>query len=562
MQNLPGIELEKTSEQFKAVAFSHSKKNGDQFDLFADLFDQHSTRIEKELALTPVSTKEQLVDTAPITADEQVKHVNVTSVEAPKPEEQMSEPEHERNERMTQEDFDEVKEDLEAYGLSKEEIADIEEKINSEEGMTWGQFVSTLADKMADMRKIELSDEQKSALGTFFSKLGFTPKESSKLLNQMENGEHAEVMAAMQKKINDLPKGKNMLFTKEELEAFSAAMNFSKEFTGKLKEALAKNALAKDVKEAFSMIRQEMAELDAKDRDLVKAVGNAFAKSLGKEVKENSVAKNIQEAVDLKPRVAEDNPKAQAREDFKDAISERKDSMPEANARKTEQKATPEKAQADLMDQNQNNDADDAWNNFFGKLREDNNSTRNQQFQAKVETLDTSIKQGLAEANINTKSRAWEKIAAPKVMQQVENAFIKTLDNGAKQLTVQLTPENLGKMNVMLQVNGKEVSAIIKAESPDAARIIAENIDIIKNSLEQQGLKVEKLEVQTGLTNGQDYRDWAGQEQHNMARDREVMIAMRQHMKAMRGDGDGLAQDMQNQREQAINADQGLHVIA
>jgi len=144
----------------------------------------------------------------------------------------------------------------------------------------------------------------------------------------------------------------------------------------------------------------------------------------------------------------------------------------------------------------------------------------------------------------------------------VENAFIQTMNNGAKQLTLQLTPEALGKLSVMLQVNGKEVSATIRAESADAAKVIAENIDIIKSSLESQGLKVDKLDVQTGLSGSNDYNNWAGQDQHNLAREREAMMAMRNHMRQMREESGVLAQDMQNVREQVINSDQRLYVVA
>jgi len=147
-------------------------------------------------------------------------------------------------------------------------------------------------------------------------------------------------------------------------------------------------------------------------------------------------------------------------------------------------------------------------------------------------------------------------------MKQVETAMFRNLGNGTKQLTLQLTPENLGKLNIMLQVQGKEVNAVIRAENHDAAKLINENIDLIKNALENQGLKVEKLEVQTGLAGNQDSQDWFGQNQHNLARDREAMAAMRNHVKSMRNNGNDVAQDLQRSGEQAINADQGLHVIA
>ncbi len=571
MQNIPGIALEKAEEQTKTVRFSAVKKD-EQQALFADLFDQHSNKIEKELALSPVATNDKMLDDAPMVSNDEKKTVNATNIEAPVKEE-VKETLDGREERMTQEEFEEVRDDLEKYGMSEKEIAELEEKVNSEEGLTWGQFVSTLSNKMSEMSKVTLSDEQKGKLGSFFAKLGFTPKESEKLISQLENGDHAKVMKAMQAKIDAMPQNKNLMFSKEEVEAFSVAMNFSKEFTSKIKEMFGQNTLGKDVKEAFTMISQEMANMDAKDEKLVMAVGKAFAKAMGKEVKETSVAKDIKEAVDLKPRVSEDSPKTQIKEDFKEAVDSRKDAMVADNqTKKSDQQTTQQKAavkmgtdtevKTETTDQQAESESDKSWNNFFGKLRDDSPADVAGQFMSKVETADQALKTSLADATSKTLTNTQEKVSAPKVMRQVENAFIKTLSTGAKQLTVQLTPENLGKLNVMLQVNGKEVSAVIKAENTDAARVIADNIDQIKHALENQGLKVEKLEVQAGLTNSQGDQNWFGQNQHNLARDREAMVAMRNHMRAMRGENAEVAQDVQSTVRQAIHADQKLYVVA
>jgi flagellar hook-length control protein FliK len=222
--------------------------------------------------------------------------------------------------------------------------------------------------------------------------------------------------------------------------------------------------------------------------------------------------------------------------------------------------STDTKADADAVDQNQDSDSKENWNNLFGKMTDDGSGKG--QMDAKSNSAEQGLKAGLTEAQTKAKNKIWEKISAPKVMKQVETALFKNLKNGTKQLTLQLTPENLGKLNIILQVQGKEVSAMIRAENHDAAKILSNNIDMIKTALENEGLKVEKLEVQAGLTNNQDSQDWFGQNQHNLARDREAMVAMRKHMKIMRGGGDTLAQDLQSIREQAINADNGLHVIA
>jgi len=565
MQNIPGIALETASDQLKATKISTVKTSG-QHELFADLFNQHANMVESELALAPVSTTEKMLETAP-QIREQEKQVNAAGTEAPVMEDTAT-AERDLDARMTEEDFEEVKDDLEEYGMSKEEIAAIEEKVKSDEGMTWGQFADAVSDEISDMRKLELTAEQKDSLGSFFGKLGFTPKESDNLIKQLEDGDYSKVMNALKAKIEAMPENKQMLFNKEEIEAFSAAMSFSKEFTSKLKEFFGNNTLSKDVKQAFTLIRQELASLDAKDQELVRAIGKAFASAMGDKSKETTLARQIEQAVDLKPRVAEEDAKAELKESLKQAIDTRKDALPDANVRASSEQAVPEKAEVktgaevDTADQNQDAESDNNWNNLFGKMTDDSSQSNGGQLQSKSDNAEQILKAGLTEAEAKTKGKAWEKISAPKVMKQVDTAILKSLGNGTKQLTLQLTPENLGKLNILLQVQGKEVSAVIRAENPDAAKVIAENIDIIKNSLENQGLKVEKLEVQAGLTNNQDSQDWFGQNEHNMARDREAMIAMRNHMKNMRAEDHNVAQDLQSIREQAINADNGLHVIA
>jgi len=556
MQNIPGIALETASDQLKTIKLT-SFKTGESQSSFADLFSQHASLVQEELALSPVSTNDKMLETAPQTTHKEAP-VNAAGNKATVKEEKTAE---ERNleRRMTKEDLEEVREDLKEYGMTDDEISKIEEKVNSEDGMTWGQFVSVVAQKAAELRKVELSGEQKTQLGSFFSKFGFSSKESDQLISQLEKGNFSKVMSELQKKIDAMPSDQQLLFSKDEIEAFSTAMSFSKEFTSQLKELFGKNMLGKDMKEAFTLIRQEMANMDKKDQDLVKAVGKVFASAVGDKTAETTVAKQINEAVDLKPRVAEDNLKGEAKEDFKQALETRKETVSDTQVRKSAEKSLPEKAEVDKHHSEQETESNNTWNQFNDKLREDVSTSG--KAQTKSETAD-ALKTGLAEAGTTSSTKAWEKVAAPKIMKQVETAVLKTLNNGTKQLTLELNPDNLGKLNVVLQVQGKEVTALIKADNADTAKIINENIDVIKNALENQGLKVEKLEVQAGLTGNQDDRNWFGQDQHNMARDRDAMVAMRNHMKNMRGNGGVLAQDLQSVREQAIYADQGLHVIA
>ena len=588
MQNIPDTTLDKATQQLEMVKhaasgrlFGKSKsKNGeeDKQALFADLFNEHTEMVQDELALAPVSHKEKMLESAPRMKEEEdtKKPASAAGTKAvSKPEKDPVE--KDRQSRMTQEDLTKVRDDLKEYGFSDDEIAGFEEQIDSEAGLTWGQFVAAIADKMSDLRKVELSDSQKQQLAGFFGKLGFTEKESDKLITQLEKGNRNEVLKAVQAKIDSLPQEQQLLIDKQDVEAFTSALGISKEFTAKIQEFLGSTPLPKDLKEAFTMLRQELDGMDKKDRQLVRAVGKAFAGVMGETHKASTAATEIKEAVDLKPRAGEEKLQAEiGNEDAENAPST-KDLLPETRTGSQETgqavaKAVDNKSgdsQAKTGDKQTRQDAqaenENKWGDFFSKLREDA-PARTTAAEAKA-TLETVAKESLAQAQTKvqdkaTTTKAWEKVSAPKLMKQVDEAVIKTLKNGAKQLTLQLTPENLGKLSVVLSVQGKEVSATIRAENADAHKIIADNIDIIKQSLEAQGLKVEKLEVQAGLADNQSYRDWFGENEHNLSREREAMIAMRNHLRSMRQSGlDSVAQDVQMLREQAIHAD-GLHLIA
>lgn len=584
MQNIPGTATEAVSEATKLVKLATSGRNGskaaldgsrdDKRALFADLFNEHTEMVEDELALAPVSYKEKMLDSAPKMQDgEEKKPASVAGTKAPAKTEE-KEREKSLESRMTQEDLDAVREDLKSYGMSDEEIAAIEKQVDSEEGLTWGKFVSTVAKKMADLRKAELNDEQKTSLAGFFTKLGFSEKEGAKLISQLEKGNVDKVMKQVEAKIDSLPQDKQLLFTKDEVEAFVSAMGLSKEFVSRVQELFATNALPKDVKAAFTKISQELADLDGKDRKLVRALGKTFAASMGDTHKESTAARQLEEAVDLKPRVAEEKADTDPREKMADAFDSRRESLSDSAARRNVQQAA-EKAEiktagkggddAPLRDRDMDPEAehDRKWNNAFDRTGGETVRTE-EKASGNLRTAGDTAKTVAAQQTVaaNTAKTA-AKVSAPKVMRQVDQAIFKTLNNGAKQLTLQLTPENLGKLSIVLSVQGKEVSATIRTEHADTTKTITDNLHIIKNSLEAQGLKVDKLEVQTGLADNQNHNGWFGESEHNLYREREAMVAMRNHMRSMREqNGAGLARDMQSPGERAISSDQGLHLIA
>ncbi|KAB1438976.1 flagellar hook-length control protein FliK [Pseudodesulfovibrio senegalensis] len=626
--------VEKQSNQ-QAPEADLNKAHRDE--LFDEIFEQHDALVDKELATAPVSTDSHMHEAAPEVASNSTPKTAEPLEPAEKSvhEEPETAPE---DERMTEDDLEEMRDDLEEYGLSESEIQEIEEQINSEEGLTWGEFTQQLENRIKENSKVELSDDQQKELASFLGKLGFTEKESAKLMKQFMNGEGSEAMQAIAQKLETLPENKKLLLTKGEVESFAAAVNASEEFTADIKKLLGKEALPKDVKEAFSLIRQDMADNEAKNAKLVRAVGKTLSKVMGKELRESSAAAETGGTSDLWERVANEartlmaeaetrnvrNENAHARHGAKhaenpvaQAAAETQNSKaagenPGQTVRqvaKDQGEAAGQQAVNDRQQQNDNGrqqsangqkdnpagqsmnparqsaqrdpgsnqpfmekdayNADNAKKAFTDKLRGDDGAAVRDASGVKAGNKAADAARTLiaehaghgTEAKAKAES-AWEKISAPKVMKQVTDAAFKNLGQGKKQLTLNLKPVELGAVRVILQVDGKEVNATLRAENADAAKVISDNIEMLKQSLENQGLKVNKLDVQTGLADNSSQQNWHGEQQHNLAREREAMSRMRERMRNLRSADGNLARNMQNMNTTANTADQGLHVVA
>jgi len=104
--------------------------------------------------------------------------------------------------QVSREDWNEIKEELEEYGLDKKDIAELEEKVLSENGITYGQLVSELSSMMKTVKGINLSPVQEQNLNSIFTQLGFSPDESKKLLASIRQGKLGDVVEKMQAKLD------------------------------------------------------------------------------------------------------------------------------------------------------------------------------------------------------------------------------------------------------------------------------------------------------------------------------------------------------------------------
>lgn len=185
-------------------------------------------------------------------------------------------------------------------------------------------------------------------------------------------------------------------------------------------------------------------------------------------------------------------------------------------------------------------DGEGNWGDFWSKVRSDVVASGNTTTATTSTTGQGQL--GFVPAGLGATDGAMTRFAqtaaqmsdsglAGRAAQQLETGLLKDLGQGIKQLTLTLNPEELGNLSVTLTVKDKEVRATITADNPDTAAMLQEQASKIKQHLENQGLKVSKLDVQTSLA--QDNQSgWQSPEQHNMAREqRETMDRLRTSMR-------------------------------
>ncbi len=161
-----------------------------------------------------------------------------------------------------------------------------------------------------------------------------------------------------------------------------------------------------------------------------------------------------------------------------------------------------------------------------------------------------------------------------QVGQQVQDGFLQAMRSNVRRLDVELHPAELGAITLTLTMRNGEVSAQIRSEKSETAELVSQQLENIRINLEQQGFKVDKLEV--GLQNQQkdlaesNGDQWQNMQQHNARQEEDARreeLAHLQNLTNLRNsriypEENDLAQPMHILGETARYATRSLHVVA
>lgn len=163
-----------------------------------------------------------------------------------------------------------------------------------------------------------------------------------------------------------------------------------------------------------------------------------------------------------------------------------------------------------------------AWGDLLGKV-----DTQSAAVAARGSTPAYAAAQAMQAAHTaqNTTDVQDPSAVAPigrQVAQQVEQGMLSTVKGGGTRLDLQLNPQELGSITVSLSVRNGEVSAVIRSEKSETNDMISRQVDAIRMNLEQQGLKVDKLEVRQETQQEQNSASWQDFNQHNSRQEEDA----------------------------------------
>ncbi|MBG0775090.1 MAG: flagellar hook-length control protein FliK [Desulfovibrionaceae bacterium] len=615
MQFFPA-QLSQAAEGLQLPSLSRSKTSGAEDGGFEALFERVAARANsseskesaEDTARTLASIRNREARAARAAAKAHASAAESSEEAAQKAKDKLS------GKAVTKEDFAALKDALSAYGFSDAEIATLQDRVNAG-GLDWSSFLETLSAKAGPQAAFALrpglTPELRENLASLFGKLGMSPEKSAKLLKGLEDGDLASAWEAVGSALQGLTRSQAASIDPKELRALSTALGLSASVQQKLtgminglakgnfsKEQLTASltAIGKDVTEMQALLddddtanlRERLAEVfkDSNRLETLARAGRHETKNV-EQVRTliEKAAKEGTDGMDPAERKAaqaaaqgavQNAAKAMDGESLHDHPLHRTGDAGTngggTTAPQNGQAAANAKDQGTTQNGAQHNGAEQSkdeksWNALWGRVGEQNEHTgKTDAATTRAEAAEFAAQQAVETARQSAEKASatlrQAKLSPESVLGQVKNGMMKTLAEGGKELTLRLDPPELGKLTVILQVHNKEVTATIRTENHEVSKAVGDQLSHLKASLEAQGLKVDKLEVQTELPRDASTRDWQGENSHNLAREREARERMRNRIRVLRSEGSGLVQEMQNVNGTARITHDGLDVFA
>lgn len=496
---------------------------------------------------------------------------------------------------FTKQELGELRQNLVNAGAPEESLSEFDKLAQQPDGATLGQVVSSL---QGNTQAPALSEEERDAIKGLTDRIDPTGALGETVMGHLEKGESLEAWNAISRALHQLGPNTTVSLHKDEIATLSKALGISDAAMRKTLSAFgpygALELTGADAQRLMNPIQHDLMSRKGGQEKLEAALDKTLRPILQKakdrmESERKATAHSDRSAEQSKVMI-ERTVKTQANQtiegaavgDARDALlksGDLADQLQNMLKDQAQNKAHPQDAAQQGVDQQLQQHRQGGMGMRDGKSHDgmpQSGKSKSDPLLGKIDVRPSAV---TATTFANPLQAATQQMHAGKTADtqqisrqaasQVEQAMLSALRDGTKRLELQLDPSDLGQLSLILTARNGEISATIRTERTETAEMMHRQLDIIRANLEQQGIKVDKLEVQTQLADN-NQQQWQGLNQHNAQQEEHARREQMERLRILRtlrnsSDISGkalLEQGVQLSMQSAGNAAQSLHIIA
>lgn len=492
---------------------------------------------------------------------------------------------------FSKQELEDLRQQLLKAGAPQQSLRQFDLLVDQPDGATIGQVMLSLLGNKGDA---QLDDKELEQLTNLLKKIDPSGKLGESVFMLLDEGKGQEALESIYASLAGLEAGSTVDITREEILALGKALNLNtatvENIAATFGDAPALSIYSGQFAQLMAPATEELASGKA-NRDKLAAALEETLQPIIRKARDRMEA--AEEATSLQSRKVEQSRVMITRTVLEDSRATLDNTL--NNGQQTELPSRQESAQAGLVDAlrqaapdmghkadaepdlHQGNDArqgrkqgrSQGWEELLGKVE-----YRGEARPAASGSGNSALYAMLqAQPAAEAMPQAETAIPAPisrHVAQQVEQGVLTSLKGGGNRLELQLHPMELGAITITLTARNGEVSARLVADKSETAEMLAHQVESIRINLEQQGIKVDKVEVQLQNHGSEEQTAWQNLDQHNSWQEQEARreeFARLRNLATIRNNRENdeistLEHSLQSMTQTARYANQRLHVVA
>lgn len=500
---------------------------------------------------------------------------------------------------FTKTELAELREQLLKAGAPEDALGNFDLLAGRPDGATLGQVLASLQLN----GKPSLTDDDISSLTGLLNQLDPSGTLTDQTLDLMRNGHSQQALIGINQALMQLDATSEITLSQDDLQTLGKALNLPESVLGKMKSLFGSadeltlnkeqmSALLAPAQDYLGQLALKQQKLDDAAEATVKQVIGKARDRMKKEREAASLqSREVEQSKTMIKETVQENSHGTLTEALQQSGDAKLNEALSKNAQGTDLpdgfehigkhgQGDPQQFAGGNQDGRGRNTPDggknDGWSSLLSKVKADTGSglTGNTyRTDGVMGTAFATLHQLAGQQQMPNGARAEVgPYLSQQAAQQVQNGLLSALRNGGTRLDLQLNPVELGSIAITLSSRNGEVTAQIRTEKTETMQAMQQQAEAIRLQLEQQGVKIDKIEVQlqnqgnnqqadSGWQNMQQHNTWAEQDARREELSRLRNLAMVRNSAGNKENAD-LAHSMQDTEQTAIYATRRLNVVA